>query len=68
MENEMEKKQAEFEQSVKGLFDSIEKQFPGVAEGMRVLNMSYVDYLTILQNSQAPTSFSASGTAVPTER
>lgn len=67
MEGEMKQK-SEFEQSVKTLFESIEKRFPGVAEGMRVLNMSYADYLTILQNSQTPTSFSASGTVIPLEK
>jgi hypothetical protein len=60
--------QTEFEQRVRSLFESIEEQFPGVAEGMRVLNMSQADYLTILQNSQAPMSVSASGTFIPAEK
>ena len=62
MENEAGTNQ--LEQEVRELFQSIEHQFPGVSEGMRVLNMSYNDYLAILQNSQPPISFSASGTVM----
>ena len=64
----MEKEAADtqFEQSVQELFESIEKEFPGVAEGMRVLNMSYTEYLAILQSSQPPTSFVSNGTALMT--
>lgn len=57
-----------FEQGVHNLFDSIEKEYPGVGEGMRALNMSYNDYLTILQNAQVPTSFSANGTVIVIEK
>jgi hypothetical protein len=66
MENQAESNQ--FEQSVRQLFDSIEKEYPGVAEGMRALNMSYTDYLTILQNAQVPTSFSANGTVMTIDK
>jgi hypothetical protein len=52
----------QFEQSVTELFKTIETEFPGVAEGMRVLNMSHNEYLAILQNSQPPTSFTTNGT------
>ncbi len=52
----------QFEQEVTELFKTIESEFPGVTEGMRVLNMSYNEYLSILQNSQPPTSFVANGT------
>jgi hypothetical protein len=58
----MEDKQ--FEQRVKELFCTIEQEFPGVTEGMRVLNMSYKDYLAILQSSQPVTSFTTNGTIV----
>ncbi|MGD0793281.1 MAG: hypothetical protein ABR920_16050 [Terriglobales bacterium] len=54
----------QFEEEVTELFKTIDNQFPGVAEGIRVLNMSYSDYLTILQNSQPPTSFAANGTVI----
>ncbi len=54
----------ELEQKVAELFKTIDSQFPGVAEGIRVLNMSYSEYLTILQNSQPPTSFVANGTVI----
>ncbi len=54
----------QFEQSVQKLFESIERDFPGVSEGMRVLNMSYSDYLAILQSSQPTTSFVANGTVM----
>ena len=51
-------------QDVTELFKQIEKEFPGVAEGLRVLNMSYADYLTILQSSQLGSSFVANGTII----
>ena len=54
----------QLEHNVTELFKKIETDFPGVAEGMRVLNMSYTQYLTILQNSQPPTSFAANGTVI----
>jgi hypothetical protein len=54
----------QFEQNVRELFDAIEKQFPGVSEGMRVLNMSYKDYLAILESSRPATSFAANGTSI----
>ena len=66
MENETEGKQ--FKQGVRQLFESIEKDYPGVGEGMRALNMSYNDYLAILQNAQVPTSFSANGTVLVIEK
>jgi len=56
-----EAKNEQFDQSVKQFFESMEKTHPGLAEGMRVLNMSYNDYMTILQNSQAPVSFATNG-------
>jgi hypothetical protein len=58
----------QFEESVHKLFDSIEKEFPGVAEGMRALNMSYTEYLAILQSSQTPTSFASNGTVMAIEK
>ena len=54
----------QLEQNVAEMFKTIEAEFPGVTEGLRVLNLSYNDYLTILQNSQPPTSFAANGTVV----
>jgi hypothetical protein len=54
----------QLEDKVKELFKTIDSQFPGVAEGIRVLNMSYNEYLTILQNSQPPTSSAANGTMI----
>jgi hypothetical protein len=54
----------QFEQSVTELFKTIDQEFPGVTEGMRVLNMSCSDYLAILQNSQPPTSFASNGTVI----
>jgi hypothetical protein len=66
MKTEDDNKQ--FEQSVHQLFDSIENRFPGVTEGMRVLNMSYTEYLAILQSSQSPTSFASNGTLMSVEK
>jgi hypothetical protein len=63
-ESEQMEEPKQFEQQVTELFKTIDSQYPGVAEGIRVLNMSYSDYLTILQNSQAPTSFAANGTII----
>lgn len=60
----MDQDPKQFEQNVKALFDTIEKQYPGVSDGMRVLNMSYKDYLTILENSQPASSFTGNGTFV----
>lgn len=53
-----------FEENVKDLFKTIDEQFPGVAEGLRVLNMSYSEYMTILQNSQPPSSSVTNGTTL----
>jgi hypothetical protein len=58
----------QLEQDVTTLFNRIENEFPGVAEGMRVLNMSYADYLTILQSAQPATSFSTNGSVVTHRR
>jgi hypothetical protein len=54
-----------FEQDVAALFKKVETEFPGVTEGMRVLNMSYREYLAILQSSQPTPSITASGTSIP---
>jgi hypothetical protein len=64
MEGPKQEQPKQFEQEVAELFKTIDSQFPGVAEGIRLLNMSYNEYLTILQNSQPPTSFTANGTVI----
>lgn len=56
----------QFDKGVHELFTALESAYPGVAESMRTLNMSYNEYLTILQNAQIPVSFSASGTVTHT--
>jgi predicted patatin/cPLA2 family phospholipase len=50
------------EQEVRAYFEQLEREYPQLIEAMRVMNISYQQYLAALRALQQQSSFSTSST------